>query len=249
MALEQKNNENVLKFPMNNGDKLSDSEIKKINDKYNSLPKYDNNAVNGMSEVSIGTDIIKMSFYDYAISLMSKYQVSDYHRMMTEDEIYTFIDLYAKEFNTNIETAMKTFEETVKQQLSYQRNENEIKQQGLAQEKLMSMSSNYTSKYGKNFIVYLNDEELENYSIQYLRSYVVKRSDVNKMYEESLNNAYADSIIKGMEKGTVKNTENMIDVKDTPKNMGFSILKMFMLITFVSVCFVLFTGLYFIVNG
>lgn len=218
----------------------------KNNEIIDSMSKVNNSLFHdGIAEIAVG---FVPTFYDYAVSLMRKYQANDYHRMMTTDEIYTFIDLYTKEFKTNREEALKTFEDTVNQQLSYQRNENEIKQQGLAQEKLMSMSSDYTSKYGKNFIVYLNDEELEKYSIQYLHSYNVRRSDISKMYEESLNSAYADSIIKGMEKETVKNTENMIDVKDTSKNMGFSILKMFMLITFVCTCFILFTGLYFVVN-
>ena len=158
MALEQDNKNNdtsFVKFPTMEGDKLPDSAREKNNEIINSMSKVDNSLFHdGISEISIG---FVPTFYDYAISLMGKYQANDYHRMMTTDEIYTFIDLYTKEFKTNREEALKTFEDTVNQQLSYQRNENEIKQQGLAQEKLMSMSSDYTSKYGKNFIVYLND--------------------------------------------------------------------------------------------
>ena len=185
MALEQDNKNNdipFVKFPTVEGYKLPDSVREKYNETINSMSKVNNSLFydyDGIAETVAG---FVPTFYDYAISLMGKYQANDYHRMMTTDEIYTFIDLYTKEFKTNREQALKTFEDTVNQQLSYQRNENEIKQQGLAQEKLMSMSSDYTSKYGKNFIVYLNDEELEKYSIQYLHSYNVRRSDISKMY-------------------------------------------------------------------
>ena len=75
-----------------------------------------------------------------------------------------------------------------------EKTEQQIKKQGLAQEKLNVITQDYRSKYGQNFPAYLDEESLENYTIAYLHAYDARRSDVEKMYDDALNNEYADKI-------------------------------------------------------
>ena len=98
-------------------------------------------------------------------------------------------------------------------------------------------------------MAYLSDEELEKYSTQYLHAYDVRRSTVDKMYLDSLNNAYADKMINGMANGTIGVDGNSINnepVVTSSRTMGFSVLKMFALITGAFVVSALFVAMYFV---
>ena len=193
-----------------------------------------------------------LEFTDYAKSLMEKYHANDYHRMMNVAETNRYINLYSEVFNVNRKDAIDMLEDTINKQLTSDKSEIEIQKQGLEQQKLNQMTSALKNKYGNNFMAYANGDELEDYSVQYLHSYNVRRSNVDKMYEDSLNSAFADAIIKGMENNTIDVNGNKIsneyekEAIQYSKNMGFSIFKLFLLTVSTFLISVVFIGLYFV---
>lgn len=135
-----------------------------------------------------------LEFTKYVRSLTEKYRANDYHRMMSDEETKKFLDLYTEAFEMDREEVKDALESTIEKQLNPEKTEQQIKKQGLAQEKLNVITQDYRSKYGQNFPAYLDEESLENYTIAYLHAYDARRSDVEKMYDDALNNEYADKI-------------------------------------------------------
>ena len=135
-----------------------------------------------------------LEFAEYAGELMEKYHADDYHRMMTEEETNKYVNLYSEAFNADRKEALDMVKDTISKQLNREKTEDEINKQGLEQDTLMNMSIEYRDKYGSNFMAYLNDEELEKYTVQYLHAYDRKRSDVDKMYQDSLDRAYNEKL-------------------------------------------------------
>ena len=174
-----------------------------------------------------------LDFVEYARSLMEKYHANDYHRMMDKGEYKNYVNLYSKAYNIDPRDAKKLVEDSIDKQLSRELSEPELRKQGLEQQKLMIMTNDYMSKYGNNFMAYLNDQDLEKYSNQYLHSYNVRRSTVDKMYDTSLENAFAS--ITGPSEPVVESS----------KTMGFSAFKLLLLTTFMFLSSIAFIALYF----
>ncbi len=190
-----------------------------------------------------------LEFTSYVGSLKEKYNSSEYHRMMNSSEINKYVELYTKAFNVDRKEALARIEDTINKQLNKEKSESDIMKQGLEQAKLRVLTGDYRSKYGNDFMAYLSDEELEKYSTQYLHAYDVRRSTVDKMYLDSLNNAYADKMINGMANGTIGVDGNSINnetVVTSSRTMGFSVLKMFALMTGAFVVSALFIAMYFV---
>ena len=172
------------------------------------------------------SDITPLDFTEYTNQLMEKYNASDYHRMLNKEETLKFIELYGKAFGVEKKQAKDNLESTIEKELNQEKMENQIKKQELEQEKLMVLSQNYSDKYGPNFTAYLNEEDLEKYTITYLHAYNTRRSTVEKMYEEALNNEYANKT------GTISEVDNNV------KSMGFAkawLLGLLMLIPSIAI--------------
>ena len=186
----------------------NNSEEEMVNDKLSGLEQAVNeieeenislDPVNPTSELEQGVEEkeeevnnIPLEFTEYAKSLMEKYNANDYHRMMNAVETNKFVDLYSKAYGVDRRDALEMVEDTINKQLNSEKSDSEIRKQGLEQEKLMLLSEIYQKRHGNNFLAVLSDEDLETYSKQYLHAYNVRRSHFDKMYQDSLNNAYAD---------------------------------------------------------
>ena len=200
-----------------------------------------------------------LELVEYIRSLEEKYKTDAYHRMMTPVETMKFMSLYADAHNVDIREVKEMLEDTIQKQLTAEKTETDIRIQGLEQEKCRLLSIEYMSKYGRNFITKLTPEELEQYATLYLRSYDIRRSDFDKMVDNSFNMAYeekitkgseerADEIINGMAAGIIDENGNTISQSHQNSGIGykgFSILKLFLLTVSTFIASVLFIGLYF----
>ena len=228
---------------------ISEGKINLSSDKEDT-DAYQNDNSSNVSNENVEKSDASLKFTEYVKKLMEKYNTNTYHRMMNDMEINRFVYLYSEAFNVDRREVFDLIEDAVKKQLNTEKSDAQIKKQGLEREKLMVLTQNYRNKFGNSFMAYLSDDELENYSIQYLRSFDMRRSDVDKMYRESLDNAYADAIVKKMENGTIdvdgNKVENEVEMNPSGKSMGFSVLRLLILIVFVILVIVGIVGLYFL---
>ncbi len=178
-----------------------------------------------------GNSVSPLEFTEFANSMIEKYETSNYHRMMNHSEISKFINLYSKAYNVDINDANRALNDTINQQVNMVMSNDQIKLQGMKQQQLISQTELLRQEYGENFLAYLPEDILENYSKLYLQSFLVKRADVDRMYMESLDKAYEDKINSA-----------------SNKVRGFSILKVLMLVTATFLASVAFIGLSFVFN-
>jgi len=171
-----------------------------------------------------------LDFTEFGNNMIEKYETHNYQRMMNFEETSKFLDLYSKAFNVDRRDAHEKLNETIDRQVNAVMTEDEIKKQGMKQQQLMSQTGLFTQEYGNNFLAYLPEDILENYSKLYLQSFLVKRSDVNRMITDSFDKAYEEKI-------------NSIETSNRVR--GFSVIKVLMLVTSTFLLSVTFIGLSF----
>lgn len=173
------------------------------------------------------------TFVDFAKRMISKYQTNDYHRMMTKEETNKFKKLYAEMYNYDIGHVGILLEDTIAKQLTRERSHDELMQQGQYQEEFMKLDTDLYAKYGVNFLAYLDDKALDDFSMLYLKAFNERRSTIDKEIENSIDRAYAEK--------TNKTEEN-----DRSFSKGFLSLKLLLImISSFMICMFIFLS-YFI---